>query len=229
MLSAGQLAHYKDEGWLVVDDVISADEVQALRRIVEGGGEGGASLFGINMTTSHPAFLALARDPRITDRIASLIGPNITLQHSKTVQKHEGAGKQLPGGGAVRYHQDFAYFPHTNHDVLAAMLVLDNFTEANGCMRVVPKSHKLGLLDHNTTPDGAFNAEPGVVSGQSKYHHSTQQIPRNSGQHDLAILDVLQGGVPGTAHDRATTTCGRTMRRCPGCNPGQEACPSTTP
>lgn len=143
-----------------MNDVLPCDEVEKLREVLETGGEGGGSLYGINMTTHHSAFLQLARDPRITDIIACLIGENICLQHSKTVHKSTAEGDQPSGGGPVRFHQDFAYFPHTNYDVLAAMLVLDDFTEENACMRVVRGSHKLGLLDHNTTEDGFFNAEP---------------------------------------------------------------------
>ena len=54
---------------------------------LESGGEDNAPLYGIDMTTHHPSFLALARDTRITDIIAKLIGENIVLQHSKTVHK----------------------------------------------------------------------------------------------------------------------------------------------
>jgi hypothetical protein len=43
------------------------------------------------------------------------------------------------------------------------MLVLDDFGEDNACMCVVRGSHKLGLLDHNTTDEGFFNAEPSLA------------------------------------------------------------------
>ena len=116
----------------VVNDVITMEEVQALRDTLESGGEDNAPLYGIDMTTHHPSFLALARDTRITDIVAKLIGENICLQHSKTVHKTPANPEgPRPGGGTVRFHQDFAYFPHTNYDVLAAMLVLDDFTEEN--------------------------------------------------------------------------------------------------
>eukprot|EP01048_Picozoa_sp_COSAG05_P005535 COSAG05_NODE_331_length_11273_cov_3.896635_5_plen_178_part_00 len=46
------------------------------------------------------------------------------------------------------------------------MVVLDDFTEANACMRVVSASHKLGLLDHNNGPDRLFNAEPSLAQHQ---------------------------------------------------------------
>eukprot|EP01047_Picozoa_sp_COSAG01_P070865 COSAG01_NODE_10855_length_2067_cov_25.166667_2_plen_313_part_00 len=162
LISPAQVQFYQNEGYLVVDDVLPLELVEELLVVLEGGGDGGEPLYGIDMTTRHPAFLELARDPRITDRIACLLGPDITLQHSKTVHKNPGQ----PGGGAVRFHQDFAYFPHTNTDVLAVMVVLDDFTEENACMRVVSGSHKLGLLDHNNGPDGLFNAEPSLARHQ---------------------------------------------------------------
>jgi len=42
----------------------------------------------------------------------------------------------------VRYHQDFAYTPHTNDDVVTALLMLDDMTPENGCLMVVPGSHR---------------------------------------------------------------------------------------
>lgn len=42
----------------------------------------------------------------------------------------------------------FAFYPHTNSDVLAVMVMLDDATTENGCMHVVPRSRHMGLLDH---------------------------------------------------------------------------------
>ena len=46
----------------------------------------------------------------------------------------------------VNYHQDFAYTPHTNDDIVTALLFLDDIDEANGCLTVVPGSHKGPML-----------------------------------------------------------------------------------
>ena len=46
----------------------------------------------------------------------------------------------------VNYHQDFAYTPHTNDDIVTALLFLDDIDEANGCLTVVPGSHKGPIL-----------------------------------------------------------------------------------
>jgi ectoine hydroxylase-related dioxygenase (phytanoyl-CoA dioxygenase family) len=43
-------------------------------------------------------------------------------------------------------HQDYPYFPHEKHTMLAVSIYLDNSDEENGCIRVIPGSHKLGPL-----------------------------------------------------------------------------------
>jgi hypothetical protein len=106
-LAASAVAQYAEEGWLVVNDVLPLDEVEQLHSILGGGGPDGGACHGINLTLKHPAFLRLARDCRITDIVASLIGEDIVLQHSKTVQKST-SDEELPAGGLVRFHQDFA-------------------------------------------------------------------------------------------------------------------------
>eukprot|EP01052_Picozoa_sp_SAG31_P017224 SAG31_NODE_1169_length_9565_cov_3.703571_3_plen_260_part_00 len=178
-LSSRHIQTYDREGWLVIDDVFPPNEVLQLRKILEGEVQQQPSLtesgraqlqprYGIDLTTKHPSFLALARDPRVVGRVRSLLGPDIVVQHSKSVHKTVSSGGP-GGGGPVKFHQDFAYFPHTNTSVLAVMVCLDDFSVSNGCMRVASGSHKLGLLDHNIGPDGLFNA--GFDDASKPEHH----------------------------------------------------------
>ena len=71
------------------------------------------------------------------------------MQHSKLATK-----PPKKDAGAFGWHQDFAYFPHTNTDLCAVMVMLDDATPQNGCMSVVKGSHKLGMLKHDN--DGWF-------------------------------------------------------------------------
>ena len=76
------------------------------------------------------------RNFAMLDMVAELIGPNVKYHHCKINLK-------LPGSNtAVGYHQDFAYTPHTNDDIITALLMLDDVTEENGCLMVVPGSHR---------------------------------------------------------------------------------------
>jgi ectoine hydroxylase-related dioxygenase (phytanoyl-CoA dioxygenase family) len=91
----------------------------------------------------HPAFLSLARSPKLLGIIELLIGANIEIQHCKINWK-----PAETGAGEVKWHQDFPYLPHTNFDLCAAFVVLDYTGAENGCMRVIPGSHRLGPLKH---------------------------------------------------------------------------------
>ena len=153
MLSDADIGRFGDEGFLVVDDVLSPDEVHDLRDVCDSDEvTDGLKLAGydrkvvhlLELTTRHPALRALASDQRIVDRVSRLIGPDVQLQHSKLTTK-----PPVQGHGAFDWHQDFAYFPHTNTDLVAVMVMLDDATPENGCMSIVRGSHVGGLLDHS--------------------------------------------------------------------------------
>ena len=81
-------------------------------------------------------FQAVLWDSPIVDMVADLIGPSIRFHHCKLNIKFPGMET------VVYYHQDHSYDPHTNDDMLAILLMLDDANEQNGCLRVVPGSHK---------------------------------------------------------------------------------------
>ena len=96
----------------------------------------------------HDDFRNLAAGEPVLDCVESLIGPHINLQHSKLNMKPPSVGS------AVEWHQDMAYFPHTNDDLVTSLIYLDDATEKNGCLRVLPRHHT-HFFDH-ATPDGKF-------------------------------------------------------------------------
>jgi hypothetical protein len=72
----------------------------------------------------------------------ALIGPSLRLQNVKLNLKSAGYG------AAVEWHQDWAFYPYTNDDVLALGVMLDDFTPDNGPMMVLPGSHRGPVYDH---------------------------------------------------------------------------------
>jgi ectoine hydroxylase-related dioxygenase (phytanoyl-CoA dioxygenase family) len=95
-----------------------------------------------------PFFAELTRSTRITAILAQLLGPDIRLHGSKLNMKSAGYG------APVEWHQDWAFYPHTNDDVLATGIYLDDCEFANGPMCVVPGTHKGPVFDHHA--DGYF-------------------------------------------------------------------------
>ncbi|MEJ7706274.1 MAG: phytanoyl-CoA dioxygenase family protein [Nocardioidaceae bacterium] len=166
------MTHWSDEqkdfwdenGYLVVENALSSSEVEVLRgslvkleeqarTLTETTDRYIFSLFGADgggkrvqqIAEPHEFggdFVTLARDRRILDVIEGMIGPDILLYYSMLMMKPPSAGAPAP------WHQDMSFFVHDNARLVAAQVYLDDATEENGCVRVVPGSHRYGLLNH---------------------------------------------------------------------------------
>lgn len=84
--------------------------------------------------------------------------PQVRLWHDQLLYK-PGQGPQAASrAGNVGWHQDHGYWRCTVPDLVTAWVAFDDVTLDNGCMQVVPGSHKWGLLPHsdffNTDLDG---------------------------------------------------------------------------
>jgi hypothetical protein len=84
----------------------------------------------------------VAFESPIPDIVAELIGPDVKFHHSKLNLK----GGRI--GAPVEWHQDAAFYPHSNDDVLAVGLLLDDATAENGCLVVLPGSHRERVHEH---------------------------------------------------------------------------------
>jgi ectoine hydroxylase-related dioxygenase (phytanoyl-CoA dioxygenase family) len=165
MLSQAQVEQFWRDGYLVVADAVTPAELAAMRteiaRWVEESRAHSAPFgpptideqarfdMGAEHSAERPAlrrvnnpsdisaaFRAVMEGSAMVDMVCDLIGPNLKFHHCKINLK-------LPGSHTeVGYHQDFAYTPHTNDDVVTALLMLDDMTLENGCLQVVPGSHR---------------------------------------------------------------------------------------
>lgn len=85
---------------------------------------------------------------KLTECFSDLIGSNVQLHHTKLFQKPPEKGSGFPT------HQDYPYFPHSKHTMMAAIIHLVDTTEDMGCVRAYPGTHKIGVLE--TVSKGAF-------------------------------------------------------------------------
>jgi ectoine hydroxylase-related dioxygenase (phytanoyl-CoA dioxygenase family) len=82
--------------------------------------------------------------------LEKLLGPSgVRLQTSKINLK------EPHHGSPVEWHQDWGFYPHTNDDMLAVGVLLDDAFLENGPLLVVPGSHKGPTWSHHS-PDGYF-------------------------------------------------------------------------
>ena len=87
----------------------------------------------------------ILRSNEVLDVVESLIGPNISLFHSKLLMKAAKRGTITP------WHQDYSYWRNPDNQPLMinCMLSIDEANSENGCIRFVPGSHKGELLVHD--------------------------------------------------------------------------------
>lgn len=83
--------------------------------------------------------LALARLPAAVDVLTSVIGPNVKLMQSMLFIKSAGRPGQA-------WHQDETHIPTRDRSLTAIWLALDDATVENGCLWVIPGSHRAGVL-----------------------------------------------------------------------------------
>lgn len=197
MLSEEQIEKYHSDGYLAIEGVLSNDELSELRRVTDEFLEKSRALTQSDTiydlgpdhtaktprlrrisypTKQHPIYDAMIHHKGILDRVEQLIGPGIGQNGDKLNFK-------LPEEGSpVQWHQDWAFYPHTNDDLLAVGIAIDDMTLENGCLMVIPGSHKGRVYDHLqngyfigavTEPD--FTAEGAVPiqikAGGISIHH----------------------------------------------------------
>ncbi len=101
-----------------------------------GGGFQGRSLFN------------LITHPKLLDVVSDLVGPDIVASSAYRIRpKIAGVGR-----GDVPWHQDSGYFAaHCDeHLIVTCWIPLVDATVENGCMEILPRSHKSGILEHHT-------------------------------------------------------------------------------
>lgn len=169
MISAKEIAAYHRDGVLVVEDVLDAAQLREARRVVDEFIQKAGAVASHNDVYDlepghrpeaprvrriktphkhHPFFWDLARSPRLLSILQALLGPAVRLHGSKINLKAPHFGSP------VEWHQDWAFYPHTNDDILAVGVMLDDCTVENGAMLVVPDTHRGVVHDHHA--DGYF-------------------------------------------------------------------------
>jgi len=169
-LKPEQVAFYRDNGYLVVEDRVPMPVIEAIRTEIarfETEARGMTrSNDRLDLEDSHTpeqprvrriklphttseVMNDLLRSDTILAPVRDLIGADVRLHTSKLNMKSAGYG------AALEWHQDFAFYPHTNDDVLAVGVLIDDMGEENGPLMVFPGSHKGPVYDHHS--DGVFS------------------------------------------------------------------------
>ena len=169
-LSEAQIAQYRSDGYVVVENLLEPETLAELRTVTDAivasaqGVEDHTEILDLEAShtpaaprvrrikrphLAHPFYRELAADAGIMAALEPLIGADIRLRAGGKVNM-----KSASYGAPVEWHQDWAFYPHTNQDVLAVGILLDDMDADNGPLRVLPGSHRGPVHDHHSV--GAF-------------------------------------------------------------------------
>ena len=163
-LSNEQVKEYHKNGYIIIKNVINknflselniaTDEMLKHAELIKNSNE--QFDLGVNHTPSNisvrrikqpqkynEVFKKLLFYPSVIQKVTSLLGDNFRLHNGKMNLKSPSAGD------LVDWHQDWAFYPHSNDDVLAVGIMLDDMTLDNGTVLFVPESHKGEVYDHH--------------------------------------------------------------------------------
>ena len=170
-LDDAAIERYRRDGFIVVegllDDVTREQMKQVLAALIEGAGKVSTHDDVYDLEPTHsaaeprvrrikkphvvdPVFAEFMRAPGLLEVLSALLGPSGVRLHGSKLNL-----KSPEGGSPVEWHQDWAFYPHTNDDLLAVGVLLDDATEHNGPLLVLPGSHRGPTYDHHGS-DGCF-------------------------------------------------------------------------
>lgn len=135
----------------------------------------------VGMAAKSKVFHDVAADTRLVDALETIIGPDIEFLSDKIVYKSANIDFASP------WHQDWPYWQGANK--ISVWIALDPATEENGCLKLMPGSHKAHATHDGDASDGhGF----GMRLDQSKVDESNAvSAPCEAGDavifHDLTL------------------------------------------
>ena len=169
VLTRSQIESYNDAGYLLLESHLPSGTINRIRdeiaRFETEASTMTSSSERLELEDGHSAEQPRIRRIRLPHRISDvmhelmlsdhilapardLIGPDIRLHTSKLNMK------SAENGAVIEWHQDYAFYPHTNDDILAIGVIIDDMESENGPLMVYPGSHKGPVYDHHI--DGVF-------------------------------------------------------------------------
>ncbi|MBT7204303.1 MAG: phytanoyl-CoA dioxygenase family protein [Deltaproteobacteria bacterium] len=165
-----QIDQFWKEGYVVVESVVPRELIEGanivLKQLIEASCKVTLSNSIYDLSDQHtdyvpsvrrikdphlvnPVYDQIMRSEAVLDCVRALVGPDLRMEHSKLNIK------QAKVGEAVEWHQDWAFYPHSNDDILEVGVLLEDCDEENGPLLMIPESHR-GPIENHHHPEGFF-------------------------------------------------------------------------
>ena len=191
-----KIEDYRDKGYLIIENALSPEVVEGLLNeaaevcLGKRGEIAGAEEFeGLDASNLLKKIIAIhfphklsggLRDmlfkPVITEALTQIIGPNVKCMQSMFFVKHAGRPGQA-------WHQDEAFIPTRDRSMTGVWIALDKATVDNGCLWVIPGSHKSGVL------------WPGRAHGNAEFDHTEEAYGYPFTQDEAIPVELKPGSI----------------------------------
>ena len=141
-------------------------------------------------------FKDLAAHPNLVRVIQSLIGNDLLLFRSTLMLK------PAFHGSAHAFHQDSAYWPMDPPSLVTVSIALTESTSENGCIQVIPKSHKWGMKDWGLI---AQNTEKAQANRDDVDTSGAIEVPLKAGSAVMFHSLTVHGSGPNKSPDARHT------------------------
>ncbi len=156
-LSDEQLRSHNEDGYLLIEGLLSKEEVALTlatakenqrvqahtKDVVDKAGRN--TRLSIWNQPSEDIFGMIARSEILVNPMEQILGDEVYHYHSKVMMKEPHVG------GAWEWHQDYGYWYKMGcllPDLASCLIALDRASRANGCLQVIRGSHKMGRVEH---------------------------------------------------------------------------------
>jgi non-heme Fe2+,alpha-ketoglutarate-dependent halogenase len=208
-LTAEQVERFNREGYLAPLRIFEPEEAaeiakyfdKLLARVLAAGGD------SYSISTAHLKYgrvYDILTCPRVVERVADLLGPDVVAWGSHFFCKMPHDGKR------VDWHQDASYWPLTPSKTVTVWLAIDDADRENACMRFLPGSHLHGHLPYETSSPSEGNVLDQKVANVERFGEPLD-IELRAGEISIHS-DLLLHGSEANASDRRR--CGLTLRYC---------------
>lgn len=165
-LTDAQVDAYMNDGFLIVDDVVTPDEISELCADMITILRGGYDCQGFEAAPEHltdrevmesfsgivqphyisPVVLRYVKHAKICGMLSQLVGAHVPFWDGSIKCMQSMVFVKPPGFPGQAWHQDELYIPTRDRSLCGAWVALDDATVENGCLYVVPGSHRPGYL-----------------------------------------------------------------------------------
>ena len=198
-LTKEQLNHYKNKGYVSPVSALTSVEAKEIRDEIEKiEKDWPGALEGINRNYIHlisPIFNKVCLNKNILDAVESIIGKNILICGTTLFIKNPNER------GFVSFHQDAKYIGLEPHNWVTVWVAVTDSNEKNGCMRMLPGSHKEDLKTH----EQKFDENNLLTRGQTITNvqlDRTDPIILKAGQVSLHHPKIVHGSGLNQSNDR---------------------------